>query len=267
MGKNKRNQQKVAKNSHSDLLWRDILEFKNHLSKYMAAYIINLSGLESAVNAVKTSSTGNWQYKVEKIIFRDLFLNNSGKSENSSLEMTIKMSGVYHNNTTPICDFLNEYCLEFLVKQQTEEQTIKNAYRFERHIYTHGDDTPEFIHPVYHLQYGGDKLTNDEDFETGDVLFCDAPRILHPPMDIILGIDFILANYYSFHLCEEYKQLLNDNHYQQIIKNAKDRFWKPYFLGLAANFIGTNQYSFHGINHLSVDKTFAQNLLAYKKEN
>lgn len=264
MGKNKKQQQKVAPNNPSDSLWRDILEFKTQLSKYMAAYIIDLSGLERAVDAVKKSPNSNWQYKVEKIIFKDLYLNNSGISENTLLEMTIKISGDYHN-ANPICDSLTEYCLEFLVKQQTDEQEIKNAYRFERHIYAHGDDTPEFIHPVYHLQYGGDKLTNDEDFNTGDVLFCDAPRILHPPMDIILAIDFILANYYSFHVCEEYKQLLKDNHYQRIIKNAKDRFWKPYFLGLAANFIGTNQFCFQGISHLSVDKNFAQNLLAYKK--
>jgi hypothetical protein len=119
----------------------------------------------------------------------------------------------------------------------------------------------------YHLQYGGDKLTNDEDFCTGNVLFSDAPRVMHPPMDIVLAIDFVLANYYSFHLCDDYHRLLMDEGYQKIVNNAKKRFWKPYFLGLAANFIGSNQYSFQGISHLSVHKTFAQNLLAYRQEH
>jgi hypothetical protein len=149
MGKYTKKQQRVEKNDISNSLWRDILEFKNHLSRYMAAYIIDLSGLEHAVNAVKTPPNNNrWGYKVDKIIFKDLYLNSSGKTENTSLELTIKISGSC-STTDSIYDFLNEYCLEFLVKQQSEDKEMKNAYRFERHIYKNGDSTPEFIHPVY----------------------------------------------------------------------------------------------------------------------
>jgi hypothetical protein len=232
----------------------------------LAAYIVDFSGLESAVGAVKTPYNGYWGYSVEKIIFRDLYLKNSGKTEGTSLELTIKITGACSSETDPINDFLSEYCVEFLVKQELRGKKIKNAFRVERHKHKISDMTPEFIHPIYHLQYGGDKLTGDEDFDTGDVLFCDAPRIMHPPMDIILAIDFVLANYYSFHECEEYKQLLKDSAYQKIINNAKNRFWKPYFLGLAANFIGPNQYCFQGISNLYVDKTFAKNILAYMQE-
>jgi hypothetical protein len=266
MGKNKRNQQKVGNDNLVDDHWKDILNFKAQLSKHMGAFIPDLSGLEQAINALKTPHNSCWGYKVDKIIFKDLYLNNSGKTENTTLDLTIKISGSC-DAKNPIDDFLNDYCLEFLIRQRSKEQELRNAYRFECHIYSAGDNTPEFNHPSYHLQYGGEKLTGDEEFNTGDVLFCDAPRVMHPPMDIILAIDFVLANYYSFHICEEYRRLIEDEDYQKIIKNAQNRFWKPYFLGLAANFIGSNQYCFQGISNLSVNKTLAQNLLTYRQEH
>jgi hypothetical protein len=267
MGKNKKNQQIIIKSDLINVLWKDISDFKALLEEYMGDYIQDLSGLEQAVNEVNKKQNNCWGYKADRVIFKDLYLYNSRKTENTYLDLTIKIRG-HINPQNPIDDFLDDdYCLEFLVKQYRDAKVIKNAYRVERHKYDKDDNTPEFIHPLYHLQYGGDKLTDDEDFETGDVLFCDAPRIMHPPMDIILAIDFVLANYYSFHACDEYRKLLKDEGYQKIVKNAKNRFWRPYFLGLAANFIGENRYSFQGINNLSVDKFFAQNLLAYKKEH
>lgn len=83
-------------------------------------------------------------------------------------------------------------------------------------------------HPKYHFQFGGRKLSEKitNDVEYGKNMFFDAPRIMHYPMDFILGIDFILSNYYS----EIWNKLKETNHqYNSLIAKYQEVILKPYF--------------------------------------
>lgn len=89
------------------------------------------------------------------------------------------------------------------------------------------------MHPVYHLHYGGNRLDStiqNEDHCYGDSLFLDSPRLAHPPMDAILGVDFVLTNYVSQ---ESFRTLREDNQYQNLVKAAQSRVWRPYIQALA----------------------------------
>lgn len=83
----------------------------------------------------------------------------------------------------------------------------------------------KYTHPYYHLQFGGKKLEN---IEIGLGLL-SAPRIPHPPMDIILAFHFIVNNFYSNKNFRFVKELLIDPDYIRILKNSQERIWVDYF--------------------------------------
>lgn len=98
---------------------------------------------------------------------------------------------------------------------------LTTSYHLDRHVLGEGDGEPEFPHPIYHFQFGGRKLMQREELETGDLLILDSPRIGHYPMEAILGIDFILSNFFPkrwrimrsespeyINLVEEYQELI-----------------------------------------------------------
>lgn len=85
----------------------------------------------------------------------------------------------------------------------------------------------EYIHPHFHLTYGGKAM---EQVNLGDVLLLPAPRLVCPPMDIILGIDFALSNFVKK---DVYERIRQDSQYKAAVTNAQITYWKPYMLSLA----------------------------------
>jgi hypothetical protein len=165
----------------------------------------------------------------------------------------------------PIHDLLKGFSLQFLIKHiDSANIELKCAFRFERHIFNVGDGTPEFWHPLYHFQYGGKELMEDKDFDPGKVLFMGAPRIMHPPMDIVLAIDFVLGNFYSKEKLGLVK-LYQDTEYIEVVERAKKRFWRPYYFGLSSNF--TTNFTFVSESNIRINKTFSKNIILYKKEH
>lgn len=90
------------------------------------------------------------------------------------------------------------------------------------------------LHPHFHLTFGGDKVkeyfdaTPDADF--GRSLLLSSPRIIHPPLDIFLAIDFILGNYFDKSIHMEIKK---SKYYTSAIKSSQERLWKSHMLSLA----------------------------------
>lgn len=67
--------------------------------------------------------------------------------------------------------------------------------------------------------------------QLGRTLLLDPPRLMHPPMDGILAIDFVLANYAG----SAWKALREDPQYTNLIVPQFKRFWKPYFDAVASS--------------------------------
>jgi hypothetical protein len=85
----------------------------------------------------------------------------------------------------------------------------------------------EYIHPDFHLTYGGDLMKT---INLGDVLLLPSPRISYPPMDAVLGIDFIIRNFFKEDRCAK---LLSNSQYRRAIQNSQQRLWRPYMLAIA----------------------------------
>ena len=107
-----------------------------------------------------------------------------------------------------------------------------SSWHLDRHI---DSGVPSSFHPFYHLSFGGlqmEKLDLDGEEKFGHSLIVRAPRISHPPMELILSIDYILQHYFD----KNELDLLSDPNYKKIINDLKIKFWKPYYLSLLLPF-------------------------------
>jgi hypothetical protein len=87
-----------------------------------------------------------------------------------------------------------------------------------------------YSHPIYHMNFGGNHMVKQGDV-FGKLLLLPSPRIIHPPMDIVLACDFIVRNFYTI---ERHKSLTENPGYKQLIANASERYWKNYSYALAS---------------------------------
>ncbi len=215
----------------------ELLQLKALLVKYLSLLVQDAGLIDRAVLKLQQPRNEVWEYDMERLTFQDLNLERGRVEENASVELTIEISGPC--KTSEEADMLKTFCLRFVLNVRQGKTQKRSAFRFERHLCSDGDGEPEFAHPLYHFQYGGRELTEDDDFDKGQVFFPDAPRLKHPPMDLVLAVDFVLNQFYSRDRAE-LGALFGDTGYKKLVEKARERFWKPYFLGVAGNFILVN---------------------------
>ncbi|WP_457746955.1 hypothetical protein [Sulfurimonas sp.] len=90
---------------------------------------------------------------------------------------------------------------------------------------------PGQAHPLYHFQFGGNNLKEGER-DHGQALFLDSPRIMHHPMEFILGIDFILSNFFP----TIWNKINKTIKYKKIVMKYQKDFIQPYFKSIANSF-------------------------------
>lgn len=124
--------------------------------------------------------------------------------------------------------FLNGTGYSFVIDivgfREDRSDECYSTIRLDRHIA--GGNTPKVCHPFYHIQFGGDSVASKQ---TGELLLTSSPRIAHPPLDLFLGIHFILDNFFNKTSHPEVKGLFEDYDYQSIMIRAQKRLWEPYF--------------------------------------
>jgi hypothetical protein len=87
-------------------------------------------------------------------------------------------------------------------------------------------------HPRYHIHFGGEGMTLSADSHRckqkchtfGELLLMNQPRLLHPPLDGVLAVDFVLSNAAG----ANWKALRGDPSYSSMIKRSQDRYWKSF---------------------------------------
>lgn len=110
-----------------------------------------------------------------------------------------------------------------------------SSWHLDRHVRTEQEKISDLIHPRYHLTFGGEYMENlqvDENDEFGRSLIIRSPRIPYPPMEVLLGLDFIFRHF----IPKSELDLLSDPAYNQAINQLKTHLWKPYALALVKGF-------------------------------
>ncbi len=93
------------------------------------------------------------------------------------------------------------------------------------------EDPPHQLHPKFHTQF----LVNpeeDDSFNYGDSLHLDIPRFTHFPMDFVLSMGFLLANFCP----EKFEELKENRSFISAYKNSQERYWRPYIQSLNSLF-------------------------------
>lgn len=166
-----------------------------------------------------------WGYDIENFTLpldtlKHVVPNNIEKGE---IILNIRLRGAIEDWNTYNDPFV-ELSFRVMIKGIGEHST----YHFGFHIDKHNGEDSEEPHPIYHLQYDFNptKSTNPN---LGDLFYIDTPRIMHKPMDFILGVGFLTSNFFptGFQiLCEKREFIKLNTTYQQSV-------WRPYFHTLA----------------------------------
>jgi len=159
-----------------------------------------------------------------------------------------------------ICDSIdqnerNQYGVQLITYGKTSKDiaNYKMSWHLDKHIRSVDENEGRgkgFVHPEYHFNMGGFALTKENNFNFGSVLLIDTPRIMHPPLDIVLSIDFVLRNFYGIRV----KNLTYSSQYKQIISKSKNRLWRPYYISLA------NHWENPRFNNLSIQKDYSEKI-------
>jgi len=230
----------------------DLVEFAELLNSYKL--ISDSKSLYDASEKVRTGSNKDtWEYECNNIKFSiEGSVAGAIPSNIELLEVifNIKIEGTYFDGkvlSNPLTKL--EFDLE-LEGYDAKPAIFYASWHLDKHIHKTGDNASTYCHPEYHLTFGGHKMEEKGDI-FGDSLILPSPRIFHPPMDAILGIDFILHNYFPL---LERKNLMTDSKYKEIISNSQHRLWKPYYTSIAS--------AWNDFPEINFDRNFS-----YKKLN
>ena len=124
---------------------------------------------------------------------------------------------------------------KFNILLYCEKKHYTSSWHLDRHVQQENEATPSNLHPIYHFTFGGYHMENlqlDESDEFGRTLILRTPRIMHPPMELILGLDFIFTQF----IPKKDLDLLSDPSYIALIIELKTHFWLPFSLAMSKNF-------------------------------
>lgn len=151
------------------------------------------------------------------------------KSYVIDLHHSIDMNVTLDHNTD---DIIDNYLFEIeVIGYDKDAEDYFFAWHLDKHDFE-GDET--LSHPSYHFQCWSDKLNHIlEDEKFGKILLMNSPRFPHPPMDLFLGIHFIISNFIDSGIHTKKNLLLKDGDYQSILRFSQSLIWDVYFNSFA----------------------------------
>jgi hypothetical protein len=221
--------------------------------------VIDFTILDKLIEKTKYSKSNIFEYEVPRLVFKDIYLGRHIKPSkvahlyaDQRIELSVFFKGEYKPLENKIYDNIENLGVNILIKCtycEQEDLEAESYWHLDKH--KNANEKLETIHPLYHFEYGGSTTTEKEGFDFGKIIILDVPRIMHPPMDIILAIDFIIKNFYTY----EQHQTLTEGKpfYKKCVQNAQFRLWRPYALALASNF--------ENLDGIQVDENFATNIV------
>ncbi|GHV28763.1 hypothetical protein FACS1894176_11430 [Bacteroidia bacterium] len=202
----------------------------------------NTKPIVDAINDLKNRKdpAGYWGYNVQKLVFNKIdtprgTMPNNIKSIQIALSVEIHEQGFKNNEiyNPIIVDFRKGIEKNYNFSIEISGYSEQNKVISHWHLDFDGNEKNEYIHPDFHLTFGGNAMKADGEDENqafGKVLILPSPRLPYPPMDAILGIDFIIQNFVQKSVVSN---LINNSQYKQAVKSSQERLWRPYMLALA----------------------------------
>lgn len=186
------------------------------------------------------TSPRNWGYDIDGFVFEaDVkgAVQYPKKTTRIKITLGLRLVAEYSDEQTTISDPLKYLAFNLTVEGYNKQSMHFMSYHLDRHI--EGGNEPDEAHPIYHFQFGGNKLKELDDQNFGRSIFLDAPRLMHYPMDLIMGIDFVTSNF----MPSVWQKLRNDPTFVGLLEESQKMILKPYFHTLASHYDGSNYTS------------------------
>jgi len=184
--------------------------------------------LEDTANTC-VQDNDSWQYNLRPMRMKLPYKSKTIADDAKNIEIQLEVSNtIIIHPENEIKDSLSR--LNFDIRIVSGE--LRAAWHLDKHsqVGNSDDGTNKYIHPEYHIAFGGEKMAVND---TGQIILLTSPRLMHPPMDVILGIDFIINQFIPYDYA---KIFLTNKMYKQIVKDMKQLIWRPYFLAIAQHF-------------------------------
>ena len=193
----------------------------------------DVSPLLGAESKCRGGTGDTWDYEVERLLFRLSNLKHPVPSKvfDVTLELSVKVSGRCISDDE-VRDPFDTLEFDMFINGRYNNDAgqlirVVSAWHLDREPGTPGG-VQKFTHPYYHFQHGGRHVWNTG-FDFGAALVLEPPRLAHPPMDAILGIDFVLTNFFVSSLLG----FREERQYEDMLRTAHARVWRPYAQALA----------------------------------
>lgn len=190
---------------------------------------IDVSPLNSAAEQVSRGGKrdSGWSYEINDLTFKVSPPKNIYPSSayDFRVALSLRLAGQFSSNSADQFTRMEVNVEKYAVGKNGVQ--LKSAWHFDRHIINTAIDDPyitDEIHPLYHFQFGGARMASISE-NLGSTFLVDPPRIMHPPLDGILAIDFVLSNYEGV----SWKQLREERRYINLVDAKLEELWKPYF--------------------------------------
>ena len=189
---------------------------------------------------VFTPGGGNINYSLERstpLIFKDIDLerhsipsgieNLNSNEKDFEVHLNILLSEVTSDDD-PNFDPILRLGVAIKVKGDYIKADSLKSVICSWHLDRDSTATSGYSHPTYHLNFGGDHMTSfaiAEDGYFGNLLLLPNPRIIHPPMDLILSCDFIIKNFYKK---SRHQKITDLPAYKTLVDRASKRYWASF---------------------------------------
>jgi hypothetical protein len=190
------------------------------------------SPLQKAIGHIYSNSSETaWECKISDLIFPLNPHQHMVPHDAEFLELYLSMDlkGIYASDSLVNPLTLMEFNI-VVAGYNKQAEDLLAAWHFDKHEFGEDDNETTYIHPEYHFTYGGRKMWNRTDLSWGASLILPTPRFVHPPLDAILGIDFVLGNYIEKDKCHKITKLPE---YKKMIYRSQLRMWRPYYLSIS----------------------------------
>jgi hypothetical protein len=194
---------------------------------------VNTTPIYNAINELRTSvprlkngSTNSdyWGYSIEdfRIPIDTTKHLKPQKIFNKNVELILNMAIIADSkNWNTLNDPLLDLNFNVTIRGLSEDGEHFFCFHIDRHDPSVKTDEP---HPIYHLQYSTNPKDDDR-FDYGSTFHLDTPRIIHYPLDFILGIGFLTSNFFP----DAFDMLMDEGYFLGLYCRYQESFLKPYF--------------------------------------
>lgn len=242
----------MAKGNEVNSMLQDLKSLAKLLEKHKFKEngTIEISKLEELITDVESKLDGKKKKKMvfatknEGIAFHTLTTGMSANpaTKNQKLDLYLSMSYEYHSEEAEVDEKMKHYTLNLHIKGVQKNNPSKHDFGW------HQDGFEEmrlevkkkkkrklhFIHPYYHFHAGGTAIAGKG---PGSLMMLSSPRLPHPPMDIVLAVNFIICHFYSTQETRFAKEMgiFEDDDYKQLVERSATRLYKPYYDEIRSN--------------------------------